>query len=167
MSIEGFRADQTVLLPVQIVARIDPNHLSLIIDGWTKPFGGGSYLALLLRSWPDDNGNSQDWLIALTPFAESRSAEAMAAWVQNKLVGLGLDTKNIDNVAADNASAMTALCALLGGEHIGCSAHLIDLVVDGAWALIQEGWPHKVQKIISSYHQSPKMAEQLKSAQTT
>ena len=107
----------------------------------------------------------KDWLVAINDSADSGSAKNMKAWIKKELSTIGLSSKNITVMAADNETTNKALADKLKTQMEGCCVHLIDLIGDDAWESLGYSWAIKVRDIITKYLQTPTIQEALEARQ--
>ena len=89
--------------------------------------------------------------IALSLNSDFASTEAkdIAAWVRDELVHNGFDPNNVNFLVSDNSNDVTDVARELGAIHIGCLAHLANLVVEDAWDAMTPSWIMIVKNIIT------------------
>ena len=136
-----------------------------MIDEWKRTYEGGKYMGLLLRSKPDKDGKVKDWLVAMNNNFENGSAENMRIWIKKELKAIGLSIENVTVVTEDNEATNQALARDMQADFEGCCVHLIDLIMDDSWELLNGSWSNKIQNIINTYLISTTMQLELETRQ--
>ena len=146
--------------------QVDPKDLRIVIDEWQRTYHGGKYMGLLVRSKPDNDGKVKDWLIAMNDDFEKGTAENMRIWIKQQLEAIHLSIYGVTLLGADNEATNKRLAADMEVDFEGCNVHLVDLIGDDAWALLDGSWTNKVQYIINNYFNTPNMQDLLKKTQS-
>ena len=158
--------EQNIDIFLQLRQHIDPSKLTLLLDGTKKPMGCKKMVALLVSAVAQTTGKLHKILFSLNSSAEACDSVSLADWVRSELHSHGLDPSGIQRLVADNANDMIALAGELGATHIGCSSHLLDLVLDESWDKMDASWVPKMASTIAAAKDSYSVAKSLEEVQS-
>ena len=115
---------------------------------------------------PTEAKQAQIWLFKLNDGALSGAGVDLQTWVEEQVKSVNLDPINVKYIVADNSSVNNVLFREMEAQFIPCTAHTLNLLVEGAWAKLADGWPSKVSTMIANFNKSSSMMSALEKRQT-
>ena len=108
--------------------------VSMTTDGWKCVPLKKSFISLTLH-YLNSMWNHQSLDLGIYLIEGSHSASNIVNKLEQIFSLFELEKSKISSITADNASNMKKLARLLGKNYIGCFAHLINLIVNKAFAM--------------------------------